>query len=284
MAVSNFIPSVWGARLLENLHKVQVYGQPPVINRDYEGDISAQGDTVRINAIGPVTVYDYAKNSDINAPEQLTDAQTVLVIEKQKYFNFAIDDVDRFQGKPELMDGAMREAAYALADGVDQYIAGLYTQAASANQLGSTGSPKTISAATDAYNHLVDLKVLLDSANVPLAERYVVIPPWYHGWLLKDERFIKTGTAAGDRIRANGEIGEAAGFRVLLSNNVPVVSTDKYKVMAGYPGAITFAEQVNKLEAYRPEKRFADAMKGLLLYGSRVVRPNGIAVMTVQKA
>ena len=77
---------------------------------------------------------------------------------------------------------------------------------------------------------------------------------------------------------------EAAGFRVLLSNNVPVVSTDKYKVMAGYPGAITFAEQVNKLEAYRPEKRFADAMKGLLLYGSRVVRPNGIAVMTVQKA
>jgi hypothetical protein len=80
LAVSNFIPSVWGARLLENLHKVQVYGQPPVINRDYECDISAQGDTVRINAIGPVTVYDYAKNSDINAPEQLTDAQTVLTV------------------------------------------------------------------------------------------------------------------------------------------------------------------------------------------------------------
>lgn len=282
MALDNFIPSVWSARLLANMHKVLVFGQEGVVNRDYEGEIRQFGDTVKINAIGAVTIGTYTKNSDISAPEALSDSQTTLTIDQAKYFNFQIDDVDAAQQKPKVMDAAMAEAAYALADAADQYIASLYTGVASSNRIGDDTTPETISVVAEAYEYLVNLAVLLDEANVPRAARWVVVPPWYHGLLLKDDRFVKAGTATTDQVLRNGEVGEAAGFRVLKSNNVPASGTT-YHVIAGYAGAISFAEQINKVEAYRPERRFADAVKGLHLYGAKLVRPNGIAVLTVTR-
>lgn len=283
MAISNFIPSVWAARLLVNLQKSLVYGQAGVINRDYEGEIRDMGDTVRINAIGPVTVSTYSRNTDINPPEVLQDAQTVLVIDQAKYFNFAVDDVDRVQSRVQLMDAAMTEAAYALRDDLDQYIAGLYTQVASANMVGDDTTPKVPTAAT-AYEYLVDLGVVLDDAKVPREGRWVIIPPWYHGLLLKDDRFVKAGTAATDQTLRNGEVGQAAGFRVLVSHNVPNTSGTKYKILAGHQMAWSMAEQINKVEAYRPERRFADAVKGLHLYGAKVIRPTALALLTANKA
>jgi hypothetical protein len=282
MALNNFIPTVWSARLLANLHKALVYGQAGVVNRDFEGEIANVGDSVRINAIGPVSVGSYTKNTDMSAPETLTDAQTSLLIDQSKYFNFQVDDVDRVQQKPKVMDEAMREAAYALADTLDGTIAGLHGDAASGNLVGSTGVPKTISLATDAYEYLVDLGVALDQSNVPSQQRWVAVPPWFHGLLLKDDRFVGVGSLRSDQILANGQIGEAAGFRVLKSNNVKYSGSD-FKVMAGYPGAITLAEQISKVEAYRPQLRFADAVKGLHLYGVKVVRPSGLAVLTITR-
>lgn len=282
MALDNFIPAVWSARLLANLYKSLVYGQVGVVNREYEGEISDVGDSVRINAIGPVAIGTYTKNTNISAPETLTDAQTALIIDQSRYFNFQVDDVDRVQQKPKVMNDAMREAAYALGDAADQVIAGLHSEASTSNLLGSTVSPKTISAATDAYEYLVDLGVLLDQSNVPSQGRWAVVPPWYHGLLLKDDRFVGVATASAEQALRNGQIGEAAGFAVMKSNNVPVSSTD-YKVMAGYVGAISFAEQISKVEAYRPELRFADAVKGLHLYGAKVVRPAGLAVLTITR-
>ena len=87
MAIDNFIPAVWSARLLANLHKSLVYGQPGVINRDYQGDITGMGDSVKINSIGAVTVGDYTKDTNMSAAQTLTSAQSVLTINKQKYFN-----------------------------------------------------------------------------------------------------------------------------------------------------------------------------------------------------
>lgn len=284
MSLNNFIPTIWSARLLANLFKSLVYAQTGIVNRDYEGEIQQKGDTVKINGIGPVTVSDYTKNSDINSPETLSDADQVLVIEKQKYFNFQVDDIDRVQQFPSVMDAAMREAAYALADAADQYVALMHSSAVAANLLGDDTTPTVIDTGAKAYEALVDLNVLLTDAKIPKSDRWAIVPPWFYGRLLKDDRFVKSGTPAGDAVLRNGEVGKAAGFTILESHNVPNTSATKYKIICGHPMAYSFAEQVNKTEAYRPEKRFADAIKGLHLYGGKLVRNTAIAVGTFNKS
>ncbi|TCS80373.1 phage capsid protein [Tepidibacillus fermentans] len=278
MAITNFIPQIWAARLLENLRKNLVFGN--VVNRDYEGEIRNYGDTVKINNIGPISVFDYVKNTDLPAPETLTDAQRTLVIDQAKAFNFLIDDIDQAQTNPKLMDSAMQEAAYALADKADQYIASQYTYAA--NAIGDDTTP-VVPSATTAYEYLVDAGIKLDEANIPRVNRWAIVPPWFYGLLLKDDRFVKF-TASADRVLRTGEVGEAAGFTIYTSNNIANTTGTKYKIMAGHQMAITYADQINKVEAYRPEKRFADALKGLHLYGAKTIRPEALVVITANKA
>jgi len=301
LAIDNFIPELWAARLLLNMHQALVFAQPGIVNRDYEGEIRDVGDTVRINAIGTVTINDYTKNTDLTAPQELTDAQTTLTINKKKSFNFQVDDVDRMQGIPGAMDGAMREAAFGLANVMDQYLAGLFTDADTANQLGSDGSPYNAPTTSNglAYENLVDLGRVLDEANVPQANRWLVIPPKYEALLLKDQRFVSFGTVGNlDRLMnrfadasadanpatpagpVSGLIGRAAGFNIYKSNNV-TKNGSVYRIMAGTPEAITVAEQANKVVAYNPEKRFADAVKGLHVWGAKTIRTNCLAVAYV---
>jgi N4-gp56 family major capsid protein len=281
MSVDTFIPEVWSSRLLNALERAHVFAQGNVANRDYEGDIANAGDTVRIQSIGEITISSYTKNTNISAPEALTDAEATLVIDQAKYFNFQVDDVDRRQTQVGLMDAAMRRAGYRLRDTADTLIAGFYASAGSA--LASSASPKTdLATAGKAYEHLVDLAVLLDENDVPAEDRWVAVPPWYQGALLKDDRFVKSGTPGGEQRLLNGQIGEAAGFAVLKSNNVSNDATT-WRIMAGNPMAISFAEQIDRLEAYRPELRFADAIKGLHLYGAKVIRPEALAVLYANK-
>lgn len=285
MPINNFIPQIWSAQLLVSLKKSLVYGQPGVVNRDYQGEISGFGDQVKINNIGSVTVGDYTKNANMADPEELTGAQRILTIERAKFFNFQVDDIDRAQQTPKVMQQAMVEAAYALRDQADRYIANLYatTTGIGAGQLIGNDTTPIVPTKANAYEYLVDLSVILDEQNVPEAGRWVIVPPWFYGLMLKDDRFTH-GTAAGDAVIANGVVGRAAGFTVMVSNNVPNTTGTKFKILAGYPGAISYAEQVNQVEAYRPEKRFADAVKGLHLYGAKIVRPEGIAILTANKA
>jgi hypothetical protein len=280
MTLTNFIPAVWSARLLSNLHKALVYGGPNIVNHDYEGEISAFGDSVKINSIGAITVFDYTKNTDMPAAETLTDAQRTLVIDQAKGFNFQLDDVDKAQTKPKVMDEAMQEAAYALRDVADQFIAAKYVDADAGNLLGSTGSPVSIAAVADAYDNLVKLGVLLDNANIPSEGRFAVVPPWYEGVMLRDQRFVSFGTDANRGTLENGVIGRAAGFTISKSNNVPNTAGSLHRIIAGHRMAWSFADQVNSVEAYRPERRFGDAVKGLHLYGGKTVRPKALAVLT----
>jgi len=284
MAINNFIPTIWSARLLQNLQKTLVYGQAAVINRDYEGEIRAYGDTVKINNIGRISVGDYTKNTNMPDPETLTDETRTLVIDQAKFFNFQVDDVDRIQQHPKLMDEAMREAAYALRNAADQFIASHYVDAE--QTIGSDTSPVEPTK-TDAYEYLVDLSVKLDEADVPEQGRWVIVPPWFEGLMLKDDRFVKTGSLPAEDRLVNGVIGRAAGFLVLKSNNVPKVTgqgvVENYKIIAGHPIAWSFAEQVNQVEAYRPERRFADAVKGLHLYGAKVIRGEALAVLSAKR-
>lgn len=284
MTINTFIPQIWSARLLENLNKQFVYGQPGVINREYEGEISAAGNTVKIHSIGRVSVGNYTKNTNMSAPETLTDAELTLLIDQSKYFNFQIDDVDKAQTLPKVMDAAMREAGIALADTADQFIAGLYTGITAANWIGDDDAPKAdLGTAGKAYQYLIDMGVLLDEANVPAVGRWVVVPSWFHALLLKDDNFVGTGSAGAENRLANAMIGEAGGFTVLKSNNVPNTASAKYKIIAGHSMAWSFAEQVNSVEPYRPELRFADAVKGLHLYGAKIVRPTALALLVANR-
>ncbi len=279
-----FIPTVWAARLLTALEKALVYGQANVSNRDYEGDIKDAGSTVKIGSIGEVSIGDYVKNTDIGDPEILTDAEQSLLIDQSKYFNFYVDSVDRAQQNVNVMDEAMRRAAQALREKADAYLAGLMDAAVpSGNRIGSVQTPK-VPTKNDAYEYLVDLGVLLDEANVPLESRFAVVPAWFHGLLLKDERFVNAGTMSSDRTLANGAVGEAAGFSILKSNNVPNTTGTKYKIIAGHSIATAYVEQIVDLQNYKPEKRFGDAVKGLHVYGARVVKPSALACLIANKA
>jgi N4-gp56 family major capsid protein len=288
MTLDSFIPEIWSAEVQRQLEKFLVYGQAGIANRNYEGEITGAGDTVKINGIGPVTVKTYTKNTDIADPDTLTDAQTSLLINQQDYFNFQIDDIDKAQQRPKVMAAAMEEASYSMRDGIDQYIASLYTDASASNLIGTDGVPKvpnnTAGDASNVYNLIVDCAVKLTDSKVPMEGRWMVVPPWFYGRLLKEDLFIsseRAGTGAGLR---NGEIGKAAGFTILQSHNVPNTASTKYKVMFGTSRAITFANQIAKIEPYRVEKRFADAVKGLNVYGAKVIRPEALGVLTCNTA
>lgn len=276
MAFTNFIPEVWSARLLEHLDNVHVYSA--LLNRDYEGDIRAYGDTVHINQIGDIAINDYT-GEDLAAPEELDSTMMELRIDQAKYFNFQVKDIDNAQSNPKVVDAAMQRASYNINDVIDNYLAGLLLAGVKS---GSTITAQTLTSA-NAYDYLVDLGVLLNEHNVPMLGRWVVIPPWFHGLLLKDERFVGNGTGYNQAILQGGWVGDAAGFRIHLSNNVPE-SAGSYSVIAGTNAAGSFAEQLVELEAYRLEKNFSDGLKGLHVYGAKVTQPDGLAVLKCTKA
>ncbi|KEI16415.1 P22 coat protein - protein 5 domain protein [Clostridium novyi B str. ATCC 27606] len=273
MSVKNFIPQIWSARLLANLDKKLVYAN--AVNRDYEGEIKKYGDTVKINQMGDVTVKDY-KDGKIDDPEELKSSQTILTIDQAKYFNFKVDDVDKAQANITLVDKGMGRASYAVQDVIDQFIATFVKDAKI--RMGSSSKPIELTP-TNAYDTLVDLGVELDNKNVPRVGRFAILPPFYLGLLSKDARFTKEY-----KILENGVVEGAtvAGFSLRMSNNVPV-SSGNYSIMAGTDMAISFAGQVTEIEAYRPEKSFADAMKGLYVFGAKVVQSDCLACLTVKQ-
>lgn len=282
MSVANFIPTLWSARLLAHLDKAHVYAA--LVNRDYEGEIKNYGDTVKVNQIGDVTIKNYVKGQDIDDPEELNGDQQELKIDQAKYFNFSIDDVDNAQTNPKLMDEAMQRAAYGMNDTTDGFLANLMAVGAINNgdNLGSDDVPLVPTAET-AYDMLVDLGTDLTEKNVPTMGRWVVVPAWFHGLLLKDKRFVGNGTDYNKALIEGGEVGVAAGFKVNLSNNVPNTAGAKYKIVAGTNAAASFAEQILKTEAYRPEKRFSDAVKGLHVYGAKVFQGKCLSVLTANR-
>lgn len=276
MSVDTYKPEVWVANLLVALRKALVFGARA--NRDYEGEIAVQGDTVTVNSISRPTIGTYKPGETKIEPEKLTAAQRKLVITEAKYFAFSIDDVDKRQAAGgSIMADGLSEAGYGLADVFDQFIASLYTGVQSANNIGTVAAKAS---EPEAFydNILVPLKVILDEANVPVEGRWCIIPPWAHGRLLRDLRFIdasKSGLAAASR---TGFVGEGAGFELALSNNCPHPEGDDNIILAGNNNAMSAAEQINSTEAYRPQDGFEDALKGLQLYGAKLMRPDSIAV------
>ena len=264
MSLSNFIPSIWAGNLLSALDKAHV--AVSVANREYEGDIKQGGDSVRINQIGDITVGSYTKNTNISTAQDLQDAQTILTIDQQKYFNFQVDDVDKAQTKPKVMSEAMRKAAYALRDTADTYLLGLYAQAGLA--VGTSGTPIDMTS-SNVEDTLLQVGETMDSNNVPREGRYGIVPPWVVTKMILAGLTTKT---MNDILWENGKLGKVLGFDVLMSNNVSKNSTswDITRMLFGVRGtSLNYAEQILSVEAYRMELRFADAVKGLHVYGAK---------------
>jgi hypothetical protein len=278
MSLNNFIPELWSANILSTLEKSHIFAN--LANRSYEGEISQAGDTVRINMVGEPTINTYTKDTDIADPEALTDAQTILTIDQQKYFNFQIDDIDKRQGNVQLMNEATRKAGYKLRDVVDTFFAGKYSEAGMARN--TSASPVDLTT-LNVEDEILAIQETFNDASIPMEGRFLVVAPWVLSKLIGAGLTTKT---VNDGLWANGLVDRIFGFDILVSTNVSKNSSswDITRNIAGVRGqSFTFAEQIASVEAYRPEKRFADAMKGLHVYGGKCIRPDMTLVWYADK-
>lgn len=277
MAVTNFVPDIWSARILVNLSKIAVAAG--ICNRDYEGD-AAVGDSVKITSISDPTIASYT-GAEITS-EAITDATRSLLLDQKKYFDFYLDDVERAQSVDgaAILAAAVDRASYGLANTLDAYILDLMGSGVSTSNPDHLLTQAAIDTAAEAYDNLVKMAALLDEADVPQENRWAVVTPGYYGLMLKDSRFVASGDVAASVARANGVVGQAAGLTIYKSNNLPSGSlstgnTSKL-ILAGSNYATTLAEQVREVEAIRDNKRFADRVRGLHVYGAKVTRSTAI--------
>jgi hypothetical protein len=304
MSLNNFIPQLWSDTILAAYRKNLVFAN--VVNRDYEGQIQQMGDTVKINAIGDITISSYTKDTDMNPPQALTDMQSMLVISQAKYFNFEVDDIDAAQAHPKVMGEASSWAGFRAKDTIDQYIAGFYTDAVAANMIGSSGAWVTpvvptqtnVGGGSTVYDYLVVLGQKMDEQYVPDSDRWCVVPPWIRTLLTQDIRFTSFNTPsavqnlqqdlASEGGNGNSYIGRINDMEMYVSVNCPHlggtvgIAGSQDVVIAGQRDALSFALGLQKTEAYRPPYRFADALKGLFLYGAKTVRPYAICAAYLQ--
>ena len=283
MSIKNFIPTIWSTKILQHMRDNLVYAG--LVNRDYEGEITRRGSSVEVSMPGEVTIKDMPTRThgdtkairEIDAPEGMEVQKVTLLIDQEKYFNFGVDDVDKVQMNLDLMNSYTESASYGFQSTIEKHVAEIMAKEAKL-VLGSDEQPVALTS-ENIYKQLIKMKVGLDKANVPPVGRFVVLPPEAEGLLLEDNKFVYVGTSSSEDSLKNGKVFRACGFDIAISNNVPV-NENKYKIIASYKGSTTFAQQLLETKAYSPEKGFGDALKGLVVFGAKVVRPNKIVCMT----
>ena len=272
MAITNFIPTVWSENLYKNLERKYI----GVANctREWEGDIKQFGDRVKICGVGPISIFNYTKNTDLPAPTALNDNVRELVINQAKAFNFQIDDIDRAQSKPDLMNAAIRNAADALASFADSYVYSMCENVSSENIVEIGESDDLIEAIIDSIASM--------KSNGVCEDIILEVSPEVAAKIYK----AKLGMISDNNaLLENGCVGSIAGCKIFVSSNIYKDSAGMatyYKCLLRTKRAVAYAEQLSEIEAYRPENRFADAVKGLHLYGAKIVYPNEIKVLSVE--
>ena len=268
MSFNNFIPTVWSANMIKALNNDNVAVR--LSDARYRSD-AKYGDSIKVMGIGKVDVRDYKKGTPLKR-DGWADQSTLITIDQQKYFNFGVDDIDKRQSKGELLAALREEASVSLADEADKFVYGLHKDAGS--KLDCTGLTSgtvlsTITAAIKAlYKH-----------NVPKTQELSleVSPDFLEKMLLAD---ILYGTPNEDSMKNGfvGRIGKWLNVKVHMTNNLPTVA-GKEMIFLRTKRAIAFVDNMNEVEAYRPEDAFEDAIKGLHVYGAKVVRPDELAVI-----
>lgn len=273
MAVTNFIPEVWSKKLLKIFDKNAV--MRPLVNTDYEGEIKNAGDVVKVRTFGDVDVNSYTRDMTISF-QALTDPMQELTINQQKYFAFKVDDMDKAQSDVKILEGYTGRGAIAIRNVVDASLLSHYADAHADNIIGTSGAPIALTA-SNIYSYITQLGEALDNKNIDADGRALVVTPRIRRKLLNSTEFTRA-TSLGDKVVQNGYIGHVAGFNVHVSTNMAAVS-GAYPLMAFTKDFISFASQVDKVEHVRPYNMFADAVKGLYLYGSKVFLPEAGAVL-----
>jgi N4-gp56 family major capsid protein len=265
--LTNAVAQVWSARILAKLEKTLIFGQPLIINSDYEGDISQYGDRVHVHSVADPSVSTYVPGTTQLVYEDPTDSRVTLIIDQVKSFSFRLEDVNVAQMRPDsLVDELSIRAAYKLRDTADTYIAGLYTGAT------NTVATSQITAA-NAYAKIVNVARQMDDADIPEEGRFLVVKPWIKELLLQNADFLRATEAAGSPAVLNGQIGTVAGIAILSSRNVvdtgsaPVVS----HCVAGHNSAWSFAQQILNTESLRIQDRHGTGYRGLHAYGAKVM-------------
>lgn len=269
MAITHFIPEIWSANILDTLNNSLVFAN--LANHDYEGEIRAYGDTVHITGISDIQIQDYTKYGKLTIQPATDIDAGVLKIDQSKAFAFEVDDLDTVQSRADLRGKFQERAAYNLAAEVDKYVGGLMVSAAAGKAL-----KKTYTKPEDVYESIVSLGVRLSKQNIPTTGRFLVVDPDVYGMLLLDDRFVKN-TAVESATLHNGFVGNVNGFTVYQTNLMPGNTDTKHTMLAGSTIATTFAQQLSKMESTRKEEGFSDIVKGLLVYGSKVIRPEALA-------
>ena len=294
----NFIPEIWSGKLIENFYDATVLSA--ISNTDYEGEIRRMGDTVNIRTQPNITIREYVKGQNL-VVENPDSPKLQLLIDKGEYFSCIEDDIDRVQSDVKLMDMWSKDASEQMKVKIDQRVlTDMLPDIAAANKgatagqqsaafnLGTSGSPLTVtkdgaSATTPVIDLIVDMGTVLDEANVPESDRYLVIPARMAGLIKKSE--LKDASLTGDSTSPvrNGRLGMIDRFTLYVSHNLSV-SSGKTSIIAGHKMGFTFASQMTEMETLRAQSTFGNIVRGLQVYGYKVVKPEALAQAVVQFA
>ena len=285
MSVASFKPVVWSALLLTALKK-NLVGEA-FVNHNYEGDVVGAG-SVKINSIGAIQVGTY-DGTPITYEDLSTSDQTLL-IDRQKYWAFQVDDVDKAQlNSGELMSRAMQEAAYAVANDADSNTFKTLV-AGAGGKINTVTSNVTqvipVTTSDDAKNVLLELNRVADEKNIPSVGRVVAVTPAFKAKLLAD-KYLGLNTAVGADIVRAGYIGELYGLQLFVTNNIETKTSDAaysenctFAILA-HPMGTTEAAQVDKVEALRSGDSFKDLVRGLYVSGIKVIIPDTIVTAAI---
>ena len=270
--LQNFIPEVFSKLLQAKFYKSSVL--PAISNTDYEGEISGQGDKVHIRTVPSVTINDYT-GSITNA--DLSTSTVELLIDQAKYYSFKVDDIVSAQADIDMLEAASADAAEGMRIAVETAVLASVVSGATTIESSTT----TITASNILERILLASKTL-DELNIPEEGRYIVMSPEFISLLKQSELRQAYLTGDGTSPLRNGEVGTVDRFTVYQSNmlftDTSGATSGATNVLAGHPKAITFASQFTNSETVRLESTFADAVRGLKVYGSKVVTPDALYV------
>lgn len=274
MSYNNFIPTVWAKNIERDLERKLVFAED--CNRKYEGTVKKMGDTIRILGVGKPTITT-TMDKDITLPdaETVEDTSVSLAIRHIAYFNYMVGDIDAAQAAGNIMAALNEESAQGTANEMDKFIANM------ALEEEAVLHAKAAEAVTveNALNLLDKAAEMLYVNDVPAdSEIVATLPPWYY--MIYKRAYMQRDTNNSAMMK-NGRAGQYGNITIKMSNNVAKSGSDS-RIMVRTKKAIAFANPMTHVEPYRPEKKFADAVKGFVLFDGKIVRPKELIVLNVK--
>ena len=265
MAVTNFIPTLWAPAILERFNVANML--IPGLNHEYEGTLAA-GNTVKITGFTTPTIVDYAAASRVITPAALTDNTQSLVINQEKAFSIIKDDIDAIQAAGSL-EPVVRDAGNALAEDAEA------TVIAALKAGGTSAGTAAITTPALAYAAVVAIRQALVKAVVPTSDRVLAVSPEFASLLLSDTSKLTSFDPVGDEPIRNGVIGRLLGFVVV--EHPQLTHTSNRPCAVGFHSkSVGYVGQIEKLEAGRMETKFADYVRGLNVFGTKVLRATAV--------